>query len=148
NCREFVDWLRGPALDDEHLREGVERIVYRTTLDSVSVSALLEQSADLIREICDEWIRVDGLFMEQLAKVGGEPSGSAQATPEQRSVLMQVKRHREEYLLRSLSDQGYLPSYGFPLNVVPFVNLTGEEKRARRNEREEKKKANIDAPAV
>lgn len=148
NCHEFVDWLRGPALDDEHLREGVERLVYRTTLDSVSVRVLLEQSANLVQEICDEWVRVDELFMEQLAKVGGEPSDSALATPEQLSVLMQVKRHREEYLLRSLSDQGYLPSYGFPLNVVPFVNLTGEEKRARRNEREEKKKANIDAPAV
>ena len=148
NCSEFVDWLRGPALDDESLLEGVRRLVLRTALQNVAKGVLFDTSAVHIGMLADEWQRVDDLFQEQLAAVGGEPSDPKNATPEQRSLVLQLKRHREEYLLRSLSDQGYLPSYGFPLNVVPFVNLTGEEKRARKKQREEEKEQNPDAPAV
>jgi len=38
-----------------------------------------------------------------------------------------LRRHRESYLLRELTTAGFLPSYGFPLYVVPFVDTTKDK---------------------
>ena len=51
----------------------------------------------------------------------------------------QMQRHRleQEYLLRELAGRGFLPSYGFPTDVVPFVTETAAERRRRRGARQE-----------
>jgi len=35
-----------------------------------------------------------------------------------------MKRMEGEYLLGELSSRGFLPGYGFPTNVVPFIPTT------------------------
>ena len=55
--------------------------------------------------------------------------------PARLAIQFQLKRLREEYLLRELALRNFLPGYGFPTQVVPFVTTTAEELRRRRRSR-------------
>jgi len=50
--------------------------------------------------------------------------------PEQ-ALALQLQRLRGEYLLGELANLGFLPGYGFPTNVVPFVTTTLEDLKPR-----------------
>ena len=49
-----------------------------------------------------------------------------------RAVELQLRRLREEYLLRDLALRNFLPGYGFPTQVVPFVTTTAEDLKRRK----------------
>ena len=46
-----------------------------------------------------------------------------QKTPAQKVVDIRLKRMEDEYLLKELISQGFLPAHGFPLNVVTFDTM-------------------------
>lgn len=74
----------------------------------------------------------DDAIVNELRLAGCDADKKA-ATSEQKAIYYQLKRHREDYLLRMLAAEGFLPSYGFPLHVVPFVDTTAEEIEYRRD---------------
>ena len=47
------------------------------------------------------------------------------------SLHLQIKRHREMYLLEYLAEHQFLPGHGFPTGIVPFVTTTAADLRAR-----------------
>jgi DEAD/DEAH box helicase domain-containing protein len=50
----------------------------------------------------------------------------------------QRRRLEGSYLLGELAGRGFLPSYGFPTDVVPFVTLTAEERQRQEDATEDK----------
>ncbi|MBK7402426.1 MAG: hypothetical protein IPJ34_40895 [Myxococcales bacterium] len=70
------------------------------------------------------------MLLAALAEVGGVPGTDARRTPEQTSVMLALRRTRGEYLLKALASGGFLPAYGFPIDVVAFDPTTAEELRA------------------
>lgn len=130
-CDNFRAWLQDEARTNEELLAGISQLVSRTVFADAPVERVLDAAIDSIVPVAERWKREHKALQEQLDWVGGEPvPGESPTSPEQKAVLNQLTRLRGEYLLRDLAGTGFLPSYGFPLQVLPFVNTTIEQFRA------------------
>lgn len=138
----FSAWLRGECNDDAGVGQGLRLLTARTTLavdaDPAQVARLTARIADEIDVLADEWrAEHDGMIEDYVSSGGGDPNDEAQPRePVLRAIRQQYRRFVGEYLLRVLASRAFLPSYGFPVGVVPFVNTTAEllrhEKETRR----------------
>ncbi|MEO2034376.1 MAG: helicase-related protein, partial [Planctomycetaceae bacterium] len=142
-CDRFCSWLDETAETEKSIRAGVQRLVARSVLAPDSVRRILDTASEVINRIANRWCTSRDSLLEQLQVFGEVPAKKEDAPPEQRAVQRQLYRHDEEYLLRELSGGGFLPSHGFPLHVMPFVNTSVEsiiaEQEARQddNDRED-----------
>ncbi|MCA9678704.1 MAG: DEAD/DEAH box helicase [Myxococcales bacterium] len=129
----FLAWLTGAAARSDDLRVGIADLVARTPLEG-ALGTLIEVAAVELGEIRDAWrTQRDSLHAElELAGGGGRRGSSAVG----RALALQIRRMEDEYLLRHLATEGFLPAYGFPLHVVPFVTTTAEQMTAERNQQE------------
>ncbi|WP_437296002.1 DEAD/DEAH box helicase [Sorangium sp. So ce426] len=134
----FAGWARGTAAEDAWLIDGIKAIVRRSDLEGVDPRALLAESADAVLMMAERWRAEHHALRRMLEEVGGEPTEKTQ-NPAQRAIWNQLKRYRGEYLLRELAEQAFLPAYGFPVGVVPFVNTTKELLDAEAKERTQAK---------
>ncbi len=130
-CDRFVAWLASEAWEDQILRDTVAHLTSRSSLevhDREGVARLLAETARKAEEIRHHWANEDDALLLELRSAGGQESNLGARNPPNdmvaRALLTQLQRHRGDYLLRTLSTDGLLPSYGFPLHVVPFVNTT------------------------
>lgn len=130
-AERFSEWLRQDAATSESIARGAPSLLRRTALEGVPLQPLLDAAAEKIDEIWGQWRAEHDTLSEQLDELGGTPTkGTKKTKPEQWAVYYQVERLRREYLLSALAMYGFLPSYGFPLGVLPFVNTTAEQLRA------------------
>ena len=111
-------------LADTWLIRGIRRLSYGTALEGVEPTRLLEQVGLQLRRIKDRWLEEETSLKVELEAAGGETTDQARATPAQLAILKQLKRIYDEYLLGELAASGFLPGYGFPTSVVPFINST------------------------
>ncbi len=109
---------------DTWLIRGIRRLSHGTALEGVEPTRLLEQVGLQLRRIKDRWLEEETALMAELEAAGGEPTDQTRATPAQLAIMKQLKRIYEEYLLGELASSGFLPGYGFPTSVVPFINST------------------------
>jgi DEAD/DEAH box helicase domain-containing protein len=121
----FVAELRAGGLSQE-VEQTLRSIVQRTPLAEVKPGQLALHAAEKLHDISLRWTATDTALLREYQEAGGDvakvdqrPESGAQA-----ALWFGLKRHRESYLLRELATAGFLPSYGFPLYVVPFVDTT------------------------
>lgn len=118
----FADWCETQALSSETLTEGLAALIRRTPLAGRSMNELLAATAQAVRDAAERWRRdLEAL----LAQWDAVKTAAGDSKPEQ-AINIQLKRLRGEYLLSELANLGFLPGYGFPTNVVPFVTTTLE----------------------
>lgn len=122
----FVDWLREEALENESIIHTISSVLLRTPLEGADLDRLLEESAARLGAIARRWTAEHKAHSEDLEALGGRPDDRRAGTPAQRAVLYQLQRFEGEYLLSALCSESFLPSHGFPLHVVPFINTTAE----------------------
>lgn len=111
-------------LADTWLIRGLRRLSHGTALEGVEPTRLMEQVGLQLRTIKDRWLEEEAALKSELENAGGDPANQARATPAQLAILKQLKRIYDEYLLGELAASGFLPGYGFPTSVVPFINST------------------------
>ena len=149
-AERLAEWLESTASSDEEVAPGAERLLARTPLQSAALPELAEDSAEAMRAIHKRWLEEDAVIAADLDAVGGEPQKGQTPTPEQSAVLFQRKRMWGEYLLASLCSEGFLPSHGFPLHVIPFIPTTYElllaEEKAEKNRAEDDPSPGESAP--
>jgi hypothetical protein len=96
-----------------------------------------------MRRVAERWRReLDALLDQQ--KVVATREGNSK--PEQ-AIAIQLQRLRGEYLLGELANLGFLPGYGFPTDVVPFVTTTRENLNRGDNEREDNRSRRAGYPS-
>lgn len=119
-------WLRDirARRKDSSFAEGIRKLTARTRLAGVGLSRLLEETASSLEAIARGWRREVGDMIDELDSVGGPPGD--RPTPPQMAIWSHLERLRGEYLLGELATRTFLPGYGFPTDVVPFVNTTRE----------------------
>ncbi|EYF08672.1 DEAD/DEAH box helicase [Chondromyces apiculatus] len=124
----FCLWLQDHASSDEILMRGVRHLIARTALDGVSGKELFDAAREKIETVARNWHAEDEALALLLAEAGFKPKGKDEkpSSPIQRALWIQRRRLREEYVLKTLASEGFLPSYGFPLHVVPFIHTTKE----------------------
>ncbi len=123
--RRFLSWI-DRAMNDEGLLKDLEVILDGTPLRAGP--DLFEDVRDSIEQIAT------GLAAEWDALLGDGVEGEGKALLKAREY--QRKRLQDNYLLAELAARGFLPSYGFPTDLVAFVTATGEERRRRQEDDE------------
>ncbi len=125
----FTDWCEIEATADEWVLVGVEAITRQTLLAGVPTKRLLMRTAEALRRAGEQWRNdLDALLVQREAvKTQNGNSGA------ERAIDYQLRRLRQEYLLGELADLAFLPGYGFPTDVVPFVTTTLEELNQQQN---------------
>lgn len=118
----FMAELRAGARSQQ-LEQTLRSIVQRTPLAEVNPVQLAVGAATKLSRVAQRWTDTDAALLREYQEAGGDinkrPESGVQA-----ALWFGLKRHRESYLLRELATAGFLPSYGFPLYVVPFVDTT------------------------
>lgn len=136
-AESFCDVCRSPEmLEDEKLKQGIRRLLRRTAHEDSPMEELLEQSASTIESIKLDFAKERDNLLKDLKSVQSRHTGKE--TPEQKAIQFQLQRFLGEYLLSELASRGYLPGYGFPTHVVPFVHTTAKQFEAERRRRQEK----------
>ncbi|MEI2782612.1 MAG: DEAD/DEAH box helicase [Candidatus Competibacter sp.] len=130
-CDRFAAWC-----EDEQsvalMAEGLASLTHCTVLAGRSTAYLLTRTAQAMRRVAERWRRELDALLDQQNIVATREGNSK---PEQ-AVAIQLQRLRGEYLLGELANLGFLPGYGFPADVVPFVTTTVEDLKRKSGNRE------------
>lgn len=119
----FKDWCGRDAQQQDSLMRGVSCLIRRSVLDGRQVSYLLEKTSEAIQIVAQHWLTDLTALISQRETVKTKEGDSK---PE-KSIDLQLKRLRGEYLLGVLATLGFLPGYGFPTDVVSLITTTAEE---------------------
>ncbi len=119
-ARRFAIWLRRGARDE--VARSVRTLTQRTVLAGREAQRLLDAAATQIDTILDRWsLELQALREQQSEDVD---RGRNHRSVVQLAIERQLERLRDEYLLSELIARRFLPAYGFPTGVVPFVTTT------------------------
>ena len=143
-CDRFAAWCED-AQSIGLMAEGLVTLTHRTVLAGRSTAYLLARTAQAMRRVAERWRReLDALLDQQ--KIVATREGDSK--PEQ-AVSIQLQRLRGEYLLGELANLGFLPGYGFPTDVVPFVTTTVEDlkRKSGNSEREDNRSRRAGYPS-
>jgi DEAD/DEAH box helicase domain-containing protein len=133
----FADWCEGEAEGDDSLRDGLTAVARRTVLAGLGVKSVLARTAAAVRRTGERWRGDLDALLAQEAAVHTQDGKSVA----ERAIGFQLRRLREDYLLGELADLAFLPGYGFPTDVVPFVTTTIEDLVNAQNEEREDNRA-------
>jgi len=125
--RRFADWVC--SANHEGLAEGITAIVRGSALAGLSVAELGDRAATSLADIHSSWSAEYEGIMSGLEEFGGVPEDLQGAEPGQAALALQRSRLMREYLLGTLAQRGFLPGYGFPTQIVSFVQTTMEDIR-------------------
>lgn len=129
----FQSWLRDSAASDPWVTEGLKHLLRRSVLEGAGIEVLLWTVDQGIREAAARWRSEADPLADELAVL----DTGREAEPPRRALEIQLRRLREEYLLRELALRNFLPGYGFPTQVVPFVTTTAEDLRHAKRQRDQ-----------
>ncbi|MFA5517015.1 MAG: helicase-related protein [Desulfuromonadales bacterium] len=112
-CRNF-DPKISPVLV-----EGLDQLVRHSVYEGHSLTALFQQSAEGVEQIKKAWLGE----WDELCRQEKHVSPTGESSPAYKAIQNHKKRMGDEYLLRELATQGFLPGYGFPTHIVTFDNM-------------------------
>lgn len=128
----FQHWLRSTAAGDPWMKEGLQRLRRCSILEKIGIREVLQAVVEKIREATAMWKAEADPLVEERNALAGSPGNQ----PTLRAIEFQLRRLQEEYLLKELALRNFLPGYGFPTQVVPFVTTTVEDRNRTRQQRE------------
>lgn len=126
-CDRFRSWLKKDARGDRWLETGLQRLLRGSVLDGTEMDRLLPMVDDRIAAAEKAWAAEVEPLRRELNDLAEDPGD-----PARRAIELQLRRLREEYLLRELAVRNFLPGYGFPTQVVPLVTTTKDDLKRRR----------------
>lgn len=118
----FLAWL-DVALADPALKSSLETLLAGTPVvpNADLLEALRARMGRIAAEILAEWEAL-------IPVVGASPVGDVELSAINKAREMQRSRLERGYLLGELAGRGFLPSYGFPTDVVQFITETATER--------------------
>ncbi|MBE2294707.1 MAG: DEAD/DEAH box helicase [Phycisphaerales bacterium] len=140
----FAGWCEETPSADQ-MTEGLTTLTHHTVLAGRSAAYLLTRTSQAMRRVAKHWRQELDVLLDQ-QKVVATREGNSK--PEQ-AIAIQLQRLRGEYLLSELANLGFLPGYGFPTGVVPFVTTTIEDlkRKSGDNEREDNRSRRAGYPS-
>lgn len=119
--KRFVRWceayLPEPGSD---VLTGLQNLVRHSLFDGQDTDRLVQQSGRDMSLVFERWQNEWRALVTQETGLG---PGSA-SDPAAKAIGFQKRRLSDEYLLRELATQGFLPAYGFPTSIASFDNTT------------------------
>ena len=128
-CNRFLAWLDLVAADVE----------IASNLQTILVGTPIKIGPELFEGVRDRIERIQtDLEAEWQALRDETITGETGASAANKAREYQRRRLEQNYLLGELAGRGFLPSHGFPTDVVPFVTETGEEQHRKGDGQDEK----------
>ena len=142
----FINWL---AESPKELADPIRSITHGTTLAIKTHDAILQDCANLINEIARYWINEQSKITRRIEQITlDNRNAKADSRVENQAYLraleMERNRHENEYLLKELAMRTFLPSYGFPTNVVNLNTYNIEQFLHERDQKNTSKQSRED----
>lgn len=125
--QRFNAWCDQGAILDDQIRADLQTLTQGSALASQSVETLISSVAEAMVLAADHWASRHGALLSQL-----EPSlksGDSEAKSAKGRLQKQVEDMEKTFLLKVLAQRGFLPGYGFPINVVELITNNKREKK-------------------
>lgn len=120
-ARSFIAWCEAyVSTKHKHIDAGLKQLVKHSIFEGQASERLVHQSGFDLVEAYERWTGEWNALLEQENAFG---SGAAN-DPAIKAIGFQKRRLADEYLLRELATQGFLPAYGFPTFIASFDNTT------------------------
>jgi len=119
--KRFVRWCEAYiSKSQQGVDAGLKQLVRHTLFEGQDTERLVRQAGVEMELAFDQWQTEWQALIEQESGLGP----GAATDPAAKAIGFQKKRLSEEYLLRELATQGFLPGYGFPTSIASFDNTT------------------------
>jgi ATP-dependent helicase YprA (DUF1998 family) len=142
--QQFCTWTKYLDLQQETvLANGLRSLLAHSRFANTSLVPFCKKASGMARQHAEHWYPEYDIMTEELAHF----AKSAQKDPAFRALQFQQKRLTQEYLLRELASNGFLPGYGFPTNIISFENLTCDALRQLKSEREDNRYQRRELPS-
>jgi len=112
----FIAWCLADARMPEPIVKGLGRLVWGTAL---------KQQADLFGECANHMNGLQVSWQGEVDALAEELAGIRDGSADRKRLLNQLERQTSAYLLGELAGRSFLPAYGYPTNVVPFLLRLG-----------------------
>lgn len=120
-AHRFINWCNAYLGKNENrLESGLQQLIKHSLFEGQLVARLVQQSGIAMKDVFARWLAEWRSLLEQERGFG---TGSA-PDPAAKAIGFQKRRLSDEYLLRELATQGFLPAYGFPTSIASFDNMT------------------------
>lgn len=138
---QFILFLKNRARADENIIKAIQALVKGTKLESMSRLQLLDTAADRIQILKQHWRNESEKIKSKLNTI---PEKGNVKDPYRIALLIEEKRHENEYLLKELSAKAFLPGHGFPTDLVALHTMNMESLKASERKKTEKKEGRED----
>lgn len=138
---QFITFLKNRARTDENISKAIKFLVKSTKLDGMHQEQILDVASEKIKKLKQDWnIEYDKiqLKLDSTAEKGKEQD------PYQNALSIEMKRHKNEYLLKELSAKTFLPGHGFPTDLVALHTMNMESLKASERKKSEQKEGRED----
>ena len=126
----FNNWLDNDALNDTNVEKDLTTLIQGSGLSGHVVSSLLSRTESFLVTASEHWLERYNAIKNEIENAiksnDNEDSSSAK-----RRLDKQIQDMENEPLLNVLAKRGFLPGYGFPINVVELVTNNKMEKRTK-----------------
>jgi DEAD/DEAH box helicase domain-containing protein len=125
----FINWLEQGALNDKNIQDHLAILIQGSGLSGHAISSLLSRTTASLVSASDHWLtRFNAIEYE--IKNAIQSNDNEDSSPAKRRLDKQKKDMESEPLLNVLAKRGFLPGYGFPINVVELVTNNKMEKKS------------------
>lgn len=104
---QFCEWFL--AADKQALDQAIKDLIFGTSLATTPLSVIKKHAFHELSALADEWQSEFKTINEKVNQAEGRYK---------KALSKELKNHESENLLSFLSIHAFLPSYGFPTNVV------------------------------
>ena len=121
-AKQFAGWCEAYRIGQKSdLDLGLARLVRHSLFEGQDTTRIVRTSGIEMSQVFYKWQIEWQAFLEQEASLGQTTRADQ---PVAKAINFQKRRLAEEYLLRELATQGFLPGYGFPTAIASFDNTT------------------------
>ena len=119
--KRFVSWCDS-YVPESHpdIELGLRRLIRHSLFEGQDSRRSVRRCGSELRLVFEHW-QVE--WQALIAQEAGLGAGAVN-DPAAKAIAFQKRRLSDEYLLRELATQGFLPSYGFPTSIASFDNTT------------------------
>jgi DEAD/DEAH box helicase domain-containing protein len=138
----FRAWLHDQR--SEAVARGIKQLTAGSCLGGLEPQQLCLRTTGALEAVSQPWLNELNALSLALDEVGGPPGPKGTPSAAQLALQRQLERLRGEYLLSELATRGFLPAYGFPTGLVPFVQTNLEQLHRERRAREDRRKRRLE----
>jgi DEAD/DEAH box helicase domain-containing protein len=122
----FIEWLN---IAGDDCSEYVKRITKYSVLENATADQLFENGTKILKEAVNEWKENYKYINKEIERLDTDDND-----PYLKKLNIEKHNHEELRIIDYLVRKGFLPSYGFPTNIITFNNKNVSDYKRQQNQ--------------